>query len=84
MQVGVRELKTRTSEILRQVRDSGARCVITSRGLPIAVLIPFGTCAPEEDSRPDAWQELERLGEEIAEEWASPLSSGELLSQTRR
>ena len=38
--VGVRELKNRTSEILRAVREEGAEYVITYQGRPSAVLLP--------------------------------------------
>jgi len=39
--VGVRELKNRTSEILRAVREEGAEYVITYQGRPTAVLLPI-------------------------------------------
>ena len=38
--VGVRELKNRTSEILRAVREEGTEYVITYQGRPMAVLLP--------------------------------------------
>ena len=87
--VGVRELKTKASEIVRQVREQGARYVITYRGHPVGVLLPL-----DEPSQVDAlaggqpeanaWEELSRLGEEIGRGWQSPLTSAELLSQMRR
>lgn len=40
--VGVRELKNRTSEILRAVREDGAEYVITYQGRPAAVILPLG------------------------------------------
>jgi len=39
--VGVRELKNRTSEILRAVREEGAEYIITYQGQPMAVLLPI-------------------------------------------
>jgi prevent-host-death family protein len=39
--VGVRELKNRTSEILRAVREEGAEYVITYQGRRSAVLLPL-------------------------------------------
>lgn len=39
--VGVRELKNRTSEILRAVREEGAEYIITYQGRPAAVLLPI-------------------------------------------
>jgi len=38
--VGVRELKNRTSEILRAVREEGAEYIITHQGRPTAILLP--------------------------------------------
>lgn len=37
-EIGVRELKTRASEIIRTVRDHRARYVVTRRGRPVGVL----------------------------------------------
>jgi prevent-host-death family protein len=87
--IGVRELKARASEIMREVRERRARYVITYRGKPVGLLMPLeetGAAAvpPEGDSAAAAWEELTRLGEEIGREWRSPLSSTELLSQMRR
>jgi prevent-host-death family protein len=39
--VGVRELKNRTSEILRTVREEGAEYIITYQGRPAAVILPL-------------------------------------------
>jgi len=86
-EVGVRQLKTHASEILRQVREQRARYIITYRGRPVGVLAPLETPPESEAPRPDpgtTWEELTRLGEEIGREWQSPLSSAELLSEMRR
>ncbi len=39
--IGVRELKTHTSEIVRNVREQRTRYVITYRGRPVGLLLPF-------------------------------------------
>jgi len=39
--VGVRELKNRTSEILRTVREERAEYIITYQGRPSAILLPI-------------------------------------------
>lgn len=39
--VGVRELKNRTSEILRAVREEGVEYLITYQGRPVALLLPI-------------------------------------------
>ena len=84
-EVGIRELKVQASEIVRRVRERKMRYVITYRGRPVAALGPVepqlsGAPAPD----PEAWDELARLGEAIAEGWTAPRSSVELLSASRR
>jgi prevent-host-death family protein len=87
--IGVRDLKIRASEIIRNVRERRARYIITYRGRPVGLLLPLGEA--NSASLPDAsepgtaaWDELTRLGEEIGRGWRSPLSSAELLSEMRR
>jgi prevent-host-death family protein len=87
--VGVRELKTRASEIVRNVRERRARYTITYRGQPVGVLIPLDQTTAEPPiagsvSAESAWDELVRLGKEIGREWHSPLTSTQLLSEMRR
>ena len=87
--VGVRELKTRASEIVRDVRDRRMRYIITYRGRPVGLLAPLEEAQPENlasaaTSATTTWEELIRLGEEIGREWRSSLTSTELLSEMRR
>lgn len=88
-EVGVRELKTHASEVVRNVRDHRARYVITYRRRPVAVLLPLDEVALEEATVGDqqgtnVWDKLIELGEEIGQGWQSPYTSGELLSDMRR
>jgi prevent-host-death family protein len=88
-EIGIRELKTRASEIIRTVRDQRARYLITYRGRPVGVLLPLeelepDELAPEIASGTGVWEELVELGEEIGRGWQSPLTSAELLSGMRR
>lgn len=86
--VGVRELKTHASEIIRAVRDDRARYLITYRGRPVGVLLPIDEANPDQlpagEEGENAWEELTRLGEEIGRDWSSPLTGAELLSDMRR
>ena len=87
--VGVRELKVRASEIVRQVREKRTRYVITYRGRPVALLMPIEesetmVSASSERESSAIWDELSRLGEEIGRSWRSSRSSAELLSEMRR
>lgn len=87
-EIGVRELKTRASEIVRAVRERRARYLITYRGKPVGVLAPLEEPERGMVSLPDdegaAWEELIALGEQIGEGWESDLTGAELLSEMRR
>ena len=91
--VGVRELKARASEIVRNVRDRRARYTITYRGRPVAVLLPVDEGWMEGETeralasaRPgqEVWAELEALREEIGQSWRSDKTAVELVSEQRR
>lgn len=69
MRVGVRELKNRATEIVRQMREHRAEYVITYYGRPVAVLLPVDEDWLEEEARCTA--EATRPGEEIAAELES-------------
>lgn len=79
-EVGVRELKNRASEIVRAVREEQVEYVITYRGQPVARLVPI----TKEKNGERAWQELERLSQEISARWQSDKSAVELLAEMRR
>ena len=83
--IGIRELKSRASEILRNVRRRKTRYVITYRGRPVGLLTPIEepptmTGAAAKDN----WDELTRLGQKIAEGWPAGVSSADILSDMRR
>jgi prevent-host-death family protein len=85
-EIGVRELKTHASEIVREVKEHRKRYTITRRGRPVALLIPLEEGGPLQTGAEgrDAWEELLRLGEEISRGWQVPQSGVELLSEMRR
>lgn len=88
-QIGIRDLKIYTSEIMRQVRDERARYIITYRGRPVGVLLPLPETEVEkqlldEPLAMDPWEELTELGHEISAGWQSTKSSAEILSDMRR
>ncbi|HMQ56768.1 MAG TPA: type II toxin-antitoxin system Phd/YefM family antitoxin [Anaerolineae bacterium] len=88
-QIGIRDLKTHASEILRQVRDQRTRYIITYRGQPVGVLLPLPETDVEaqllsEAPAGDPWDELTALGQEIGAGWPSDQSSTEILSNMRR
>jgi prevent-host-death family protein len=91
--VGVRELKNRTTEIIRQVRENRAEYVVTHRGRPVAVLLPVDEQWLETEARraietaapgDDILAELEALRQEIDQSWQSDKTGVELVSEQRR
>ena len=92
-QVGIRELKNDTSEIIRAVREERAEYVVTYHGQPVAVILPVAESlrlAQAEHvlaaSRPDDdfWAQWDALGREIDAQWKSEKTGVELVSEQRR
>jgi len=83
-EIGIRELKTHASEIVRQVRERRAKYTITYRGHPVGMLVPMPPDGAPTRDDDEIWNDLLRLGEEIGRGWTSPLTSDEILSQMRR
>lgn len=82
-EIGIRELKSRASEVIRAVKEERARYVITQRGKPAAIIVPLDA-APTEKSADEVWERLLELGEEISKGWQSDKSAVEILSEMRR
>ena len=85
LSIGIRELKTHASEIIRNVRQKKSRYVITYRGQPVGVLSPLGNAETLPSTEmSSAWDELVQLGQEIADGWQSEMTGAEILSEMRR
>jgi prevent-host-death family protein len=85
--IGVRDLKNRTSEIVREVQENGAEFIVTLRGAPVAVLRPFPTGDEGESriaQREAALERLDALAEKIAASWLAPESAVDLIEKQRR
>jgi prevent-host-death family protein len=82
-EIGIRELKSRASEVIRAVKEERARYVITQRGKPAALIIPLDAATPEK-SGDEVWERLMKLGEELGKGWQSEKSAVEILSEMRR
>ncbi len=83
--VGVRELKTHTSKIIRNVRENRISYTITYRGKPVGILLPYEAdieVAPDRDQ--DSWSDLEKLREEFAKLPRPEKSLTEALTEMRR
>jgi prevent-host-death family protein len=82
--IGIRELKIHASEIVRAVKEQGARYIVTHRGRPVAAIIPVEEAQSSAESESSVWDKLELLGKQIGENWQSKQSSTEILSNMRR
>jgi len=82
-EIGIRELKTRVSEVVRAVKETRARYIVTQHGKPAALIIPLDAEIKKTDTD-EVWARLEKLGEEIAKGWQSEKSAVEILSEMRR
>ena len=82
-EIGIRELKSRASEVVRAVKEERARYIITQRGKPAALIVPLDA-APPEKSAHEVWERLMKIGEELGKGWQSEKSAVEILSEMRR
>ena len=89
--IGVRELREKTTEVLRRVRDEKAEYIITHRGRPAALLLPINA-DPVEEAMVQAgkagvangWQTYANLAKELRASWPEEQSSQDVLNQIRR
>jgi prevent-host-death family protein len=83
--IGIRDLKTHASDVLRDVCDNRARYVVTRRGEPLGIIVPYTAREEMEHVSPDeAWSRFLEAGEAADKAWLSPLSSREILDEVRR
>jgi prevent-host-death family protein len=82
--VGIRELKTNTSEIVRRVRELGEVVNITHRGEVVARLIPARPIVAADDELDMLWAEMDRLAEEVTATWTGSRSAADAVREVRR
>ena len=82
-EIGIRELKTRASEVVRAVKERRARYIITRHGKPAALIIPLDAETKKTDAD-EVWERLEKIREELAKGWQNEKSAVEILSDMRR
>jgi prevent-host-death family protein len=83
-EVGVRELKQKTSEILRRVRQGRETILITYRGRAIARLEPIEDEETKRAKGLAALEEIEALAQEIGARWTPGVSAVEAVREQRR
>lgn len=88
--IGIRELRERTADILRQVREEKAEYIITYKGRPIAILLPLAEQQVEEailqtgkQHVTGGWESYARLAEELREDWPQGRHTQAVLDEIR-
>lgn len=82
--VGVRELKQRATEIVREIREAQATYDVTYRGKVVAHLVPAEQEPAQEPFDLKKWRaEMDELGERIAKKWPKGLSAVEAIRDDR-
>jgi prevent-host-death family protein len=82
-EIGIRELKSRASEVVRAVKEERARYIITQRGKPVAAIIPMDAMVPEQKDN-DGWEKLLAIRARLARNKTKKKSSLDILSEMRR
>ena len=85
--LGVRELKNRATEVIRNVREKGTEYVVTYRGDPGVIVRPVTEAdlnLLERSETDEALAKMKTLAGEIAAAWRSEKSGVELVSEGRR
>ena len=83
--IGIRELKTHASDLVRQVSENHATYTITRRGHAVGVLAPPDFVAPSSEvAREQAWERLTRLVVKLERSAKRRTSAVRELERTRR
>lgn len=85
--MGIREFRNSATQVIREVRETGAEIVITVDGEPVAVVRPFTSvdeAAERKRANDEIWRRLNALSAEISAGWPEGLSAAEAVSEQRR
>ena len=83
-EIGIRELKQRANEILRQVREKQETFTVTYRGKVVAKLVPVVDASIEQERTSAIWTQMEELSREIGTLWPPGMPAAEAVAEQRR
>ena len=83
-EVGIRELKTQASDIIRRVRENNESYVVTYRGKPVAKLEPLADPEEKRYRAREVLAEMDRIAEEVSKYWPEGLSAADAVAADRR
>lgn len=82
--VGIRELKNNTSQILREVVETGAEVLITHHGKPIARFLPFTHNNSNDEHLRGIFTDVNSLAAEIGAQWPQGVDAVAAVNEQRR
>lgn len=82
--VGIHELKTNASELVRRVHEQGEIIDITYYGQVVARLIPVKEIKTSSKELLDLWAEMDRLAQEVSAQWSGSSSAVDAVREGRR
>ena len=82
--IGIRELKARTSQVIREVRLHGGEVDITHHGRVVARLVPVATPRPASRRSAAVWSTIDRVAREIGRRWPKGVSAVQAVREGRR
>lgn len=82
--VGIRELKTNASDLVRRVREEGEIIDITYYGEVVARLIPVKQVKTGAQELSELWVEMDRLAQEVSAQWSGSTNAVEVVREGRR
>jgi prevent-host-death family protein len=84
--VGVRELKQKTTQVLRRVREKKEQIQVTYRGEVVALLVPVPSANRRAKAAADeaVWADLDQLAAEIGAAWPKGVTAVDAIRQDRR
>ena len=83
-EVGIRELKTQASDIIRRVRENNESYVVTYRGRPVAKLEPLESPEEKRYRAREVLAEMDKIAEEVSKYWPDGLSAADAVAADRR
>jgi len=82
--IGIRELKARTSQVIREVRLHGGEVDITHHGRVVARLVPVAAPRPAARRSAAVWSTIDRVAREIGRRWPKGVSAVQAVREGRR
>jgi prevent-host-death family protein len=82
--IGIRELKARTSQVIREVRLHGGEVDITHHGRVVARLVPVAAPRPVSRRSAAVWSTIDRVAREIGRRWPKGVSAVQAVREGRR